>query len=90
MHLTMELRVSGEVKPDFSAMVSRSRTVANGMSKGVQFLFRKNNIEHLAGSGRLAGNNSVEVTDSEGNKKKLYCKKYNSGYWCQIERAAKS
>jgi dihydrolipoamide dehydrogenase len=60
---------SGEAKPDFKAMVARSRTVANGMSKGVQFLFRKNNIEHLKGSGKLAANNSVEVTDPEGNKK---------------------
>jgi dihydrolipoamide dehydrogenase len=68
------ISVSGEVKPDFSSIVSRSRTVANGMSKGVQFLFRKNNIEHLAGSGRLAGNNNVEVTDSEGNKKKYAAK----------------
>ena len=55
------ITISGEVKPDFSAMISRSRSVANGMSKGVQFLFKKNNIDHLKGSGRLAGNNSVEV-----------------------------
>ena len=39
------------------------------MSKGVQFLFKKNNIVHLKGYGKLAGNNSVEVEDQEGNKK---------------------
>ena len=63
------ITISGEVKPDFSAIVSRSRNVANGMSKGVQFLFKKNNIEHIKGYGLLSGKNNVEVTDPEGNKK---------------------
>ncbi|HKK42609.1 MAG TPA: dihydrolipoyl dehydrogenase, partial [Bacteroidales bacterium] len=61
--------VIGEVKPDFKAMISRSRTVAEGMSKGIQFLFRKNNIEHLKGYGRLTGKGSVEVEDENGNRK---------------------
>jgi dihydrolipoamide dehydrogenase len=55
------ISISGDIKPDFSAIVSRSRNVANGMSKGVQFLFKKNNIEHLKGYGRLAGINKAEV-----------------------------
>jgi dihydrolipoamide dehydrogenase len=63
------IKVSGEVKPDFSAIVARSRSVADGMSKGIQFLFKKNNIEHIKGFARLAGENSVEVEDSSGNKK---------------------
>jgi dihydrolipoamide dehydrogenase len=63
------ITVSGDVKPDFSAIVSRSRNVAEGMSKGVQFLFKKNNIEHIKGYGRLAGKNTIEVTDSSENKK---------------------
>jgi dihydrolipoamide dehydrogenase len=68
------ITISGEVKPDFTAMVARSRNVADGMSKGVQFLFRKNNIEHLKGFGRLAGANSVEVQDADGNRKKYAAK----------------
>jgi dihydrolipoamide dehydrogenase len=63
------ISVSGEVKPDFNAIIARSRSVADGMSKGIQFLFKKNSIEHIRGYGRLAGNNTVEVTDSEGKKK---------------------
>jgi dihydrolipoamide dehydrogenase len=55
------ISISGDVKPDFSAIVSRSRNVANGMSKGVQFLFKKNNIEHIKGYGRLAGINKAEA-----------------------------
>ena len=63
------ITVSGEVKPDFGAIIARSRSVAEGMSKGVQFLFRKNNVTLIKGSGRLAGQNSVEVEDTDGNKK---------------------
>jgi len=63
------ISVSGEFKPDFTAMISRSRSVADGMSKGVQFLFRKNSIEHLKGFGRLKSNNSIEVEEQSGNKK---------------------
>jgi dihydrolipoamide dehydrogenase len=68
------ITISGEIKPDFNAIISRSRKVAEGMSKGVQFLFKKNNIEHLTGFGRLAGNNSVEVEDQDGIKKSYTAK----------------
>lgn len=53
--------VEGEVKPDFEKIVARSRTVAETMSKGVAFLMKKNNIDILAGWGRLAGEGKVEV-----------------------------
>ncbi len=61
--------VNGDVKPDFSAMVSRSRGVAENMSKGIQYLFGKNKVEIINGYGKLAGKNSVEVTDESGKKK---------------------
>jgi dihydrolipoamide dehydrogenase len=70
------ITVTGEVKPDFTAMISRSRNVAVGMSKGVQFLLKKNNIEHIKGFARLAGNNKaeagveVEVEAPDGTSKK--------------------
>jgi dihydrolipoamide dehydrogenase len=63
------ISVAGEVKADFNAIISRSRSIADGMSKGIQFLFKKNNIVHIKGIGRLKGGNSVEVEDAEGNKK---------------------
>ena len=63
------IRIEGEVKPDFKAIIARSRTIAEGMSRGVQFLFRKNKIELIKGSGTLAKNNTVEVKDAEGNLK---------------------
>jgi dihydrolipoamide dehydrogenase len=68
------ITVSGDVKPDFSAIITRSRNVADGMSKGIQFLFKKNNIVHIKGFGRLAGNNAVEVEDADGTKKSITAK----------------
>ncbi len=60
--------ISGEIKPDFGAMVKRSRGVAEGMSKGIQYLFTKNKIEVINGNGRLIDKNTVEVTDETGNR----------------------
>ncbi len=60
--------IEGEVKPDFEAMVKRSRGVADGMSKGIQFLFKKNKVESIFGWGKLVAKDTVEVTDDEGKK----------------------
>lgn len=57
-----------EATPDIGGMVKRSRDVAGSMSKGVQFLFRKNKIDHIAGFGKLKKGGKVEVTDSAGKK----------------------
>jgi len=57
-----------EAAPDMAAMVKRSRDVAGGMSKGVQFLFKKNKIEQIAGHGKLKKGGKVEVTDAAGKK----------------------
>ncbi len=53
---------------DFSAVVKRSRDVAAGMSKGIQFLFKKNKIDIIVGFGKLIGNKKIEVTDAAGKK----------------------
>jgi len=66
--------IKGDVKPDFEAMVKRSRDVADGMSKGIQFLFKKNKVESIYGFGKLAGKNTVEVTDDKGKKTKYTAK----------------
>ncbi|MDX1666636.1 MAG: dihydrolipoyl dehydrogenase [Saprospiraceae bacterium] len=56
-------------KPDFPGMVKRSRDVAGGMSKGINFLFKKNKIEVLDGTGKLLRGKKVEVTSEDGKKK---------------------
>ena len=58
-----------EATADFDAMISRSRGVADGMSKGVTFLMKKNKISVLKGTGKLMRSKKVEVTDDSGGKK---------------------
>lgn len=65
------IEVAGEVKPDFKKVVARSRAVADGMSKGIQFLFKKNKIEIIPGTGKLLKDKSVEVTATDGKKNTL-------------------
>jgi dihydrolipoamide dehydrogenase len=62
------INLEGTVAPDFQAVVKRSRGVAEQMSKGVQFLLKKNNVDVIAGFGKLAGNHQVEVTAADGTK----------------------
>ena len=57
-----------KAEPDVKAIVKRSRDVAAGMSKGIQFLFKKNKIDHIAGIGKLKKGGKVEVTDAAGKK----------------------
>jgi len=47
---------------DFSAVVKRSRDVADGMSKGVQFLMKKNKIDVITGTGKVKAGKKVDVT----------------------------
>lgn len=51
---------------DFNKVISRSRGVADGMSKGIEFLFRKNKIDTLMGTGSVTVDRKVKVVDSEG------------------------
>lgn len=57
-----------EASADFGAVIKRSRDVAAGMSKGIQFLFKKNKIDIINGFGKLKGKEKVEVTDDKDNK----------------------
>ena len=61
------LKVEGADK-DFDAVVKRSRNVAQGMSKGVQFLMKKNKIEVINGFGKLLPGKKVKVTAEDGKE----------------------
>src|SRR5690606_10970085 len=54
-----------EYDKDFSEVVKRSRGVADGMSKGVQFLMKKNKIDVIEGSGKLKPGKKIEVDGKE-------------------------
>ncbi|WP_372800564.1 dihydrolipoyl dehydrogenase [Lutibacter sp.] len=55
------------IDKDFEAVIKRSRNVADGMSKGVQFLMKKNKIDVINGFGKLKTGKKVDVTDTDGN-----------------------
>ena len=55
-----------DVAADLGAVVKRSRGVADSMSKGVQFLMKKNKIDVIMGTGKLARGKKVDVTDEKG------------------------
>ncbi|MEA5428361.1 MULTISPECIES: dihydrolipoyl dehydrogenase [Arcicella] len=55
-----------ESHADFGAVIKRSRGVADSMSKGVQFLMKKNKIDVIMGNGKALKNKKVEVTAADG------------------------
>ncbi|MBL4939646.1 MAG: FAD-dependent oxidoreductase, partial [Lutibacter sp.] len=55
------------IDKDFDAVIKRSRNVAEGMSKGVQFLLKKNKIDVIDGFGKIKTGKKVDVTDNAGN-----------------------
>ncbi|SFB24080.1 dihydrolipoyl dehydrogenase [Algoriphagus aquimarinus] len=57
-----------DASADFTGIVKRSRGVADGMSKGVTFLMKKNKIEVIKGWGKIQPGKKVEVEDAEGKK----------------------
>ncbi|MCZ2298368.1 MAG: dihydrolipoyl dehydrogenase [Chitinophagales bacterium] len=59
---------------DFNAVIKRSRGVADKMSKGVQFLMKKNKIDVIMGYGKVKGKGQVEVTATDGSKQIVECK----------------
>lgn len=58
-----------DAKVDFDGMVKRSRGVADGMSKGIQFLMKKNKIEVIKGTAKVAPGKKVNVTGEDGSSK---------------------
>ena len=60
---------TSNIQPNFTAIITRSRDVAESMSKGVQFLLKKNNIDVLYGYGKVLPGKRVEVSLNEGGIK---------------------
>ena len=66
------IEASGQ--PNFEAVIKRSRGVADKMSKGVQFLMKKNKIDVVMGFGKLKGKGQLEVTAADGKNQTLEAK----------------
>jgi dihydrolipoamide dehydrogenase len=60
--------------PNFEAVIKRSRGVADKMSKGVQFLMKKNKIDVIMGFGKLVAKGKIEVTASDNKKQTVEAK----------------
>jgi len=58
------IHFNGEVVPDFKAMIARSRQVAERMSKGVDYLFKKNKITVFRGQGQLKNSSTLTVNNN--------------------------
>ena len=56
----------GEVKTDYGVAMKRSRDVSSKNSKGVEFLFKKNKITWIKGTGTLGSGKTVKVTGADG------------------------
>ena len=61
-------------KADFSAIIKRSRGVADGMSKGIQFLMKKNKIDVVMGTATIKKGGKIDVKDADGNSKEYSAK----------------
>ena len=59
---------------NFDAVIKRSRGVADKMSKGVQFLMKKNKIDVHMGFGKITGKGKIEVAAADGSKKTVEAK----------------
>ena len=60
------LNLNGEITADFQAIIQRSREVAAAMSRGVQFLLKKNNVDVISGFGKVKPEKTVSVTADNG------------------------
>ena len=56
---------------DYSVAVGRSRQVVDRMTRGIGFLLRKNNVEHIAGTARLTSANSIDVVGADGQSSQV-------------------
>ena len=65
----------GDVKFDYGPAMKRSRAVSDQNSKGVEFLFKKNKVTWIKGTGRITGPNRITVKDSSGKEETHEAKK---------------
>ena len=62
---------TGELSLDISKMMNHKLKTVDGLTKGIEFLFKKNKVTYIKGHGSFASNNIVDVESSEGNKSQV-------------------
>ena len=61
----------GDVKLNLKQMMAAKNTSVEGLTKGVEFLFKKNKVEYIKGTGAFAGENEVQVNLVDGGEQTL-------------------
>src|SRR5690606_5963476 len=59
---------------DFGAVIKRSRNVADGMSKGIQFLMKKNKIDVINGTAKIKKGGKIDIKAEDGSSKEYTAK----------------
>jgi len=65
---------TGKVSLNLEKMMGQKDSAVDGLTKGIEFLFKKNKVDHIRGKGRIAGQGKVVVTDEEGQETELSTK----------------
>lgn len=63
--------IVNDSRPDFEKIIARSRSVADAMSKGIQYLFKKNKIDVIQGFGKLINPSTVQVQKNDGSTENI-------------------
>lgn len=64
----------GDVKLNLKQMMAAKNTSVDGLTKGVEFLFKKNKVEYIPGTGAFSGENEVKVNRIDGQEQTLRAK----------------
>lgn len=64
----------GDVKLNLKQMMAAKNTSVDGLTKGVEFLFKKNKVEYIPGTGAFSGENEVKVNRIDGQQQTLRAK----------------
>jgi dihydrolipoamide dehydrogenase len=65
---------TGKVELDLTQMMAQKADAVEGLTKGIEFLFKKNKVDYLKGRGKILGKGQVEVELNEGGKQVLETK----------------
>ena len=64
----------GDVKLNLKQMMAAKNTSVDGLTKGVEFLFKKNKVEYIPGTGAFTGEHEVTVNRIDGQEQILHAK----------------
>jgi len=66
---------TGNVKLNLKKMMENKDKAVSVLTKGIEFLFKKNKVSIFYGNGKILSNNEIEIIDNQNNKKKILSKK---------------